>query len=111
MTNGGVERGGEGMRVVENLSGGLLGAVTLFAACSSSSEQADAGVGGTGGQADAHPFDINVDGAPPRPGTVRMAVPAYFAPPSPAWQRLIAGAPTIGMIVFNPQSGPGSSTD
>jgi hypothetical protein len=39
-----------------------------------------------------------------------MAVPAYFAP-GPEWQRLIAGAPTIGLIVFNPDSGPGNKTD
>src|SRR6185369_15648631 len=47
---------------------------------------------------------------PPRPGTVRMAVPAYFVP-GPDWQRLIAGAPVVGMIVFNPRSGPGLAKD
>ena len=40
-----------------------------------------------------------------------MAVPAYFDPPSPEWQRLIAGAPAVGMIVFNPESGPGTAAD
>ena len=60
---------------------------------------------------DAQPFDISVDGAAPRPGTVKMAVPAYFDPPSPEWQRLIAGAPAVGMIVFNPESGPGTAAD
>src|SRR4029079_12372743 len=39
-----------------------------------------------------------------------MAVPPFSAP-GPEWQRLIAGAPTVGMIVFNPNSGPGTSTD
>lgn len=84
--------------------------VTAFVACSSGHQQPDAGLGGTTGQVDAHPFDILVDGSPPRPGSVRMAVPAYFDPPSAAWDRLIAGAPAVGMIVFNPESGPGSAT-
>jgi hypothetical protein len=39
-----------------------------------------------------------------------MAVPAYFDPPSAEWDRLIAGAPAVGMIVFNPESGPGTAT-
>jgi hypothetical protein len=84
--------------------------VALAASCSSSSQQPDGGTGATSGQPDAH-FNIAVDGAAPRPGTVRMAVPAYFDPPNAQWQRLIAGAPTIGMIVFNPESGPGSAAD
>jgi hypothetical protein len=42
-------------------------------------------------------------------GSLRMAVPAYFAP-GPQWQRLIAGAPTVGIVVFNPNSGPGTAT-
>jgi hypothetical protein len=85
--------------------------VTAFAACSSGSQHGDASAGGTTGQTDARPFDIQVDGARPQPGSVRMAVPAYFDPPSAEWDRLIAGAPTIGLIVFNPESGPGSATD
>ena len=85
----------------------LLAAVTGAASCSSESQQPDAGVGNR----DAQPFDISVDGASPKPGTVKMAVPAYFDPPSPEWQRLIAGAPAVGMIVFNPESGPGTAAD
>jgi hypothetical protein len=88
--------------------GVCVAGVAALASCSGSSLQTDAGAS-TGGN-DAH-FDISVDGARPRPGTVKMAVPAYFAPPSPEWQRLISGAPTIGMIVFNPESGPGSAAD
>ena len=85
----------------------LLAAAGVAASCSSESQQPDAGQGNV----DAQPFDISVDGAPPRPGTVKMAVPAYFDPPSPEWQRLIAGAPAVGMIVFNPESGPGTAAD
>ena len=88
--------------------GVCVAGVAALASCSSNSLQTDAGV--TTGGNDAH-FDISVDGARPRPGTVKMAVPAYFAPPSPEWQRLITSAPTIGMIVFNPNSGPGSAPD
>jgi hypothetical protein len=96
---------------VERVLVALLGIVlplAPLAACSSNSETSDGGVGG-GGNVDAMPFDVAVDGAAPRPGTVRMAVPAYFDPPSPEWQRLIAGAPEIGMIVINPESGPGTA--
>jgi hypothetical protein len=38
-----------------------------------------------------------------------MAVPAYFYP-GQDWQRLIAAAPTVGIIVFNPDSGPGTGS-
>ncbi len=85
-----------------------VGALAALASCSSGSLQPDAG--GIAGNSDAQPFDVSVDGARPRPGTLRMAVPAYFAP-GPEWQRLIAGAPAVGMIVFNPDSGPGTATD
>jgi len=63
-----------------------------------------------GGGGDAGPVVVSVDGGAPFRGSVRMAVPAYFAP-GPDWQRLIAGAPTVGMIVFNPDSGPGLTAD
>jgi len=102
------------MRVVgsgKKTSGVLFGVVALLGACSSSNQQSDASGTGGSGPMDAQGFDIGVDGAPPLPGTVHMAVPAYFDPPSAAWDRLIAGAPSIGMIVFNPESGPGSGTD
>src|SRR5262245_18922103 len=103
-------RGGV-MRVEERVPVGLLVvfmALAPLASCSSNSETSD---GGVGGNADAMPFDVAVDGAAPRPGTVRMAVPAYFDTPSAQWDHLIAGAPAIGMIVFNPESGPGAASD
>ena len=53
---------------------------------------------------------IAVDANGARPGSIRMAVPAYFAP-GPEWQRVIAAAPTVGMVIINPASGPGTSTD
>jgi hypothetical protein len=40
----------------------------------------------------------------------RLAVPAYFYP-GPQWDRLIAAAPTVGMIIFNPANGPGQAAD
>ena len=90
---------------------GVLFATAALAACSSGNLQGDGGAVGTGGQGDARPFDVSIDGAPPPAGTVKMAVPAYFPPSDPAWQRVIGGAPTVGMIVFNPNSGPGTTTD
>jgi hypothetical protein len=45
-----------------------------------------------------------------RPVSVRIAVPAYFYPDQ-QWQRLIAAAPKVGMIIFNPNSGPGAGSD
>jgi hypothetical protein len=59
------------------------------------------------GNADA---SIAVDASGVLPGSIRMAVPAYFAP-GPEWQRVIAAAPTVGMVIINPASGPGASTD
>ena len=83
---------------------GMIGVTS----CSSSHEQGtDAGA--TSGGNDAH-FDIAVDGAP-RPGTVRMAVPAYFGGVRQPVAAAIAGAPTVGSIVFNPDSGPGAAAD
>jgi hypothetical protein len=86
--------------------GVFVGAVMALASCSSNDAQSDSGVTSPG--TDAGGFDISQK---PRPGTVRMAVPAYFPPADPQWQRMIAGAPTVGMIVFNPQSGPGTAAD
>jgi len=97
-----IEDDREGSMRVGRIVGVALGTVTALAACSSGSLQPDAGVSSS---PDAR-FDIGIDGAQPRPGTVRMAVPAYFSPPSAQWQHLIASAPTVGMIVFNPDSGP-----
>ena len=83
-------------------------AAVCAAACMSSGSSSGV-VTIDGGQGDAS-VTISFDGGAPRPGTVRMAVPAYFAP-GQDWQRLIAGAPTVGMIVFNPASGPGTTTN
>jgi hypothetical protein len=40
----------------------------------------------------------------------RLAIPAYFYP-GPQWDRLVAAAPTVGMIIFNPANGPGLVAD
>lgn len=66
------------------------------------------GSGGTVGSSDGPP--IMLDAGTVQPGTVRMVVPAYWVPDQ-QWQRIIADAPTVGMIIFNPQSGPGTSTN
>jgi hypothetical protein len=71
----------------------------------------DGATGGDAGATDGAPsITIAVDARGVRPGTVHIAVPAYFYP-GPDWQRLIATAPTVGMIVFNPNSGPGTTAD
>ena len=90
----------------------LAAALASCSSSSSSSQHADAalGAGGADGGLDAGAFDVSIDGPRPQPGTVRMAVPAYFYPGAD-WQRLIAGAPVVGMIVFNPASGPGTARD
>ena len=69
----------------------------------------DAGALGNGDAADGS-TSIAVDAGGGLPGSIRMAVPAYFAP-GPEWQRVIAAAPTVGMVIINPASGPGASTD
>ena len=69
----------------------------------------DAGALGNGDVADGS-TSIAVDAGSVLPGSIRMAVPAYFAP-GPEWQRVIAAAPTVGMVIINPASGPGASTD
>jgi hypothetical protein len=98
-------------------SGAWLAAATAAFVASSCSngggDKPDSGATGSGGgtgAAGAGSVQITVDGGAPKPGTVRMAVPAYFVP-GPDWQRVIAGAPAVGMIVFNPNSGPGTATD
>ena len=60
--------------------------------------------GGGGGSADPDAGTstvINIDAGGVMPGSVRMVVPAYFSP-GPQWQRVIAAAPTVGMIIGNP---------
>lgn len=42
----------------------------------------------------------------------RVAVPAYFYPsPDSEWTQLVQGAPTVGVAIANPASGPGTSFD
>ena len=38
----------------------------------------------------------------------RMAIPAYFYP-GPLWDQATAGAPKVGVMIMNPNSGPGAS--
>lgn len=40
----------------------------------------------------------------------KVAIPSYFYP-GPAWTQLIGGAPTVGLAVINPASGPGKKAD
>ncbi|MCS6963642.1 spherulation-specific family 4 protein [Thermoflexus sp.] len=48
---------------------------------------------------------------------LRVAVPAYWDPepgaewPGLEWRRLLNGTPLVGMVVINPDNGPGSSPD
>jgi len=65
-----------------------------------------AATGGTGGTTGGPPIVVD---AAVQPGTVRMVVPAYWDPDQ-QWQRIIAAAPTVGMIIFNPDNGPGTVT-
>lgn len=53
---------------------------------------------------------ITIDGGIVRRGTVRMVVPAYFGPGAD-WQRIINASDAVGMIIFNPNSGPGTTAD
>ncbi len=39
-----------------------------------------------------------------------LAVPAYFYPGAP-WTQLVASAPTVGIAVMNPNSGPGTASN
>ena len=83
----------------------------MVASCSDDGgEKPDGGGGGGSNGVDAGQINITVDGGTVPAGAVRIAVPAYYAPGA-EWNRLIAAAPTVGMIVFNPASGPGTSTD
>ena len=40
----------------------------------------------------------------------KIAIPSYFYPDA-AWTRLEASAPTVGIAIINPNSGPGTSKD
>jgi hypothetical protein len=63
--------------------------------------------GGTGGPTDGPPIVLDASGV--LAGTVHLIVPAYWDPDD-QWQQIIANAPTVGMIIFNPNSGPGTAT-
>jgi hypothetical protein len=93
---------------------------SALAACSVNGGQGShggsgGGAGGLGGTASAS--GSGGSGGPPlaldagtvAAGTLHMIVPAYWTPDS-QWQRIIADAPTVGMIIFNPASGPGTAT-
>jgi hypothetical protein len=70
----------------------------------------DGGSGGsTGATGGSGGPPIVLDAGAVQAGTVRMVVPAYWDPDQ-QWQRIIAAAPTVGMIIFNPASGPGTVT-
>ncbi len=43
-------------------------------------------------------------------GSQNVAVPSYFYPGS-LWTQLESGAPTVGLAIINPNSGPGASKD
>jgi len=64
------------------------------------------GTGGSGGSTTA----IHIDGGTVRRGTIRLVVPAYYAPGAD-WQRIIAASDAVGMIIFNPSNGPGTAKD
>ena len=97
-----------------------LGGACLLAALGACSVQSGQGVhddGGSGGIAimgsggsNGDAPTIVIDGGAVRPGTLRMVVPAYWEPDAD-WQKIIAAAPTVGMIIFNPSNGPGTTTD
>jgi Spherulation-specific family 4 len=40
----------------------------------------------------------------------QLAIPSYFYP-GPLWMQLQGGAPTVGLAIINPASGPGTSLD
>jgi hypothetical protein len=43
-------------------------------------------------------------------GSQKVAVPSYFYPGS-LWTQMESGAPTVGLAIINPNSGPGTSKD
>jgi hypothetical protein len=97
--------------------GWAAGLCLLLAACNVSGGEGvhDGGNGGTpvvsgSGGTGVPTTAIHIDGGTVRRGTIRMVVPAYFAP-GPDWQRVIAASDVVGMIIFNPKNGPGTATD
>ena len=53
---------------------------------------------------------IHIDGGTVRRGTLRLVVPAYYTPGAD-WDRIIAASDVVGMIIFNPNNGPGVTSD
>ncbi|HEY4395228.1 MAG TPA: spherulation-specific family 4 protein [Polyangia bacterium] len=89
---------------------------SALAACSvNGGEGSHSGSGGDGGTASAPGSGgsgppLALDAGTVAAGSLHMIVPAYWTPDS-QWQRIIADAPTVGMIIFNPASGAGTATD
>jgi hypothetical protein len=54
-----------------------------------------------------HPALASPAASPP---PQKIAIPSYFYP-GPLWTKLESGAPTVGLAIINPNSGPGSSRD
>ena len=69
----------------------------------------DGGTGGLHGERRMRPA-IHIDGGTVRRGSVRLVVPAYYTPGAD-WDRIIAASDVVGMIIFNPNNGPGTTTD
>jgi spherulation-specific family 4 protein len=40
--------------------------------------------------------------------SMKLAIPAYF-PPGPLWTQALSGFQAVGLLIMNPQNGPGSS--
>ncbi len=59
-------------------------------------------------------FVATIAFAPPEPvpaqGVQKIAIPSYFYPGA-YWTQLINGAPTVGLAIINPSSGPGKKPD
>ena len=103
-------------RLIKRDLGWAAGLCLVLAACNVNGGQGahDGGTGGsfatgTGGSGGAG-MAIHIDGGAIRRGTIKMVVPAYYAP-GPEWQRIIAASDVVGMIIFNPASGPGTVKD
>ncbi len=47
---------------------------------------------------------------PPIAACSQIAIPSYFYP-GPLWDQAISGAPNVGILIVNPDSGPGATVD
>ncbi len=91
--------------------------VALAAACNVNSGEGTHGSGGSfasggggAGGSNGGGSAIRIDGGTVRRGSIRLVVPAYFAPGAD-WQRVIKASDVVGMIIFNPSNGPGQAAD